>query len=251
MFANLNSYGWSDIKKLDRDHLAYVLPISSNEQHGRALPVGTDDFILQTSLDAFEKSDPPLKNTFLRLPAIHYGNSFEHIDFDGTITLKASTIIAIIEDIMGCMVQHHVRYLVIVNSHGGNAPIFQAMAQEWTQRFGIRIFNINYFGSDFFANAQHIFDTNINQDIHGGEIEVSYLSYALPKVVHMDRLDSEKDVFVNLHDYDPGWLSRDLSPNNGLIGGASHSTVEKGERIFRYVQNKLASYFHIFDEIMG
>ena len=43
MFKRLSELPWSDIEVLDRKHLAYVLPIGSTEQHGRHLPVGTDD----------------------------------------------------------------------------------------------------------------------------------------------------------------------------------------------------------------
>ena len=134
MFKRLSELPWSDIEVLDRKHLAYVLPIGSTEQHGRHLPVGTDDLILQTSLDGLEKH-LDMRNTFLRLPALHYGNSFEHLDFAGTMTLRTTTILAVIEDLLFCMKKHGVKYLVIVNSHGGNAPILHAQSQEWEQTF--------------------------------------------------------------------------------------------------------------------
>lgn len=250
MYRKLNELSWADVEALDRAHLSYVLPVGSNEQHGRHLPVGTDDLILQTSLDALEEH-LQVRNTFLRLPALHYGNSFEHLDFAGTLTLKTTTIIAVIEDLLDCMRRHGVRWLVIVNSHGGNAPIFQAMAQEWEQRFGVKVFNINYFGSDFFAGAQSLLQTGVNQDIHGGEIETSYLEYALPHVVQQAHISPELDVLVHLKDYYYGWLSRDLAPDNGLIGGASRSTRETGEQLFHYVQQRLATYFQIFDAEIG
>lgn len=247
MFKRLSELPWSDIEVLDRKHLAYVLPIGSTEQHGRHLPVGTDDLILQTSLDGLEKH-LDMRNTFLRLPALHYGNSFEHLDFAGTMTLRTTTILAVIEDLLFCMKKHGVKYLVIVNSHGGNAPILHAQSQEWEQLFGIRIFNIDYFGSDFFAGAQEFLETPVNLDIHGGEIETSYFEHVMPDLIHTDRLSPEKDVLCGLKDYYYGWLSRDLSENNGLIGGASRSTQETGENLWNYMQEKLAFYFHQFDD---
>ena len=247
MFTSLNRLSWADVAKIDRKTLAYVLPVGSLEQHGRHMPVGTDDLILQTSLDQLEKN-LQVQNTFLRLPALHYGNSFEHLDFPGTMTLRTSTIMTVIEDLMECMRRHDVRYLIIVNSHGGNAPIFQAQAQEWEQRFGIKVFTINYFGSDFFAGAQPLLKTPVNQDIHGGEIETAYLEYALPEVVQKQYATPENDVLLELKDYYYGWLSKDLAPDNGLIGGASRATEETGQKIFEYVQQKLTVYFHLFDQ---
>ncbi len=250
MLKPINMMSWAEIDALDRDHLAYVLPVASTEQHGRHLTVGTDDHILRTSLDNLEKK-LETANTFLRLPALHYGSSHEHMDFTGTVTLRVSTLIAVIEDILTAMKKHGVKYLVIVNSHGGNTPVFAAMSQEWAQRFGIRIYTVNYFASDFFAGSDPMLITDVGQDVHGGEIETSYLEYALPDAVRAEYLKPENDVLVDLKGYYNGWLSRELSPDNGLIGGASRSNPETGEKLFGYVEQKLISYFKIFDEEIG
>lgn len=231
---------------MDPDSVFYVLPIGSLEQHGKALPLGTDDLILSTSLAEMRKH-LSVQNTFLELPQLHYGNSFEHLDFPGTVTLSCKLIAAFVGEVLYCMKQHGFHRLVIINSHGGNASIFQALSQEWEQKYGVRVFQINYFGSDFFADAQGILQTPVNNDIHGGEIEASYLSYALPHVFHADQATPENDVFVELKDYYSGWLSRDLSPNNGLIGMASRASVEKGRQLYEYVWKKLVSYFEEFD----
>lgn len=247
MYRFINTMTWAEVSQLDPDSVFYVLPVGSLEQHGRALPLGTDDLILSTSL-AEMSSHVRLHNNFLQLPNLHYGNSFEHLDFPGTVTLGCACIATFVEEVLTSMKKHGFHRLVIVNSHGGNAPIFQAYAQEWEQKFGVRVFNINYFGSDFFADAQDILETPVNHDIHGGEIEASYLAYALPAVFHGDQATAKNDVFVTLKDYYYGWLSRDLSPDNGLIGMASRATPEKGCRLYEYVWKKLVSYFEEFDK---
>ena len=89
MFVNLNSLSWADVRDMNRKKLAYVLPVSSTEQHGRHLPLGTDDLILQTALDRLQETEQ-FRNIYLRLPALHYGNSFEHLDFPGTCLLYTS-----------------------------------------------------------------------------------------------------------------------------------------------------------------
>ena len=68
MLRPINRMTWQEIAELDRSRLAYVLPISSTEQHGRQLPVGTDDLILQTSLEAVAK-ELTTQTLFLQLPA--------------------------------------------------------------------------------------------------------------------------------------------------------------------------------------
>lgn len=248
MLRKINTMTWAEVACLDKNSVYYVLPISSLEQHGRALPLGTDDFILGTALDAL-RNNVELEQSFLQLPTLHYGNSYEHLDFSGTVTLSCSVIAGFVEEIMRSMSQHGFRRLIIVNSHGGNAPIFQAYAQEWEQRFGVRVFNINFFGSDFFRDLQPVLETPVCNDIHGGEIEASYLMYALPELVHGVEARPDNDVLVDLKDYYYGWLSKDLSPDNGLIGMASRATPEKGKIIYEYVWNKLSSYFMKFDKL--
>ncbi len=247
MYRSINTMTWAEVSKLDPDSVFYVLPVGSLEQHGRALPLGTDDLILTSSLEEMSRH-VSLKNNFLQLPNLHYGNSFEHLDFPGTITLGCTCIAAFVEEILSSMRRHGFHRLIIVNSHGGNAPIFQAYAQEWEQKFGVRVYNVNYFGSDFFADAQDLLQTPVNNDIHGGEIEASYLAYALPAVFHAEEATPENDVFVSLKEYYYGWLSRDLSPDNGLIGMASRATPQKGRLIYEYVWKKLARYFSEFDQ---
>lgn len=159
--------------------------------------MGTDDLILQTSLDGLEKH-LKTENTFLRLPTLHYGNSFEHLDFPGTVTLRTATMLAFVEDLMMCMQRHQVKYLVIVNSHGGNAPVFHAMAPGmgtaiWHSGVQYRLFRFQFFSGRPAPSA-----TAINQDIHGGEIETAYLQYALPQTVKAGFIRPENDVFVEL-----------------------------------------------------
>ena len=247
MYRHINTMTWAEVAALDPENVVCVLPLASLEQHGRALPLGTDDLILRTSLDEVIGHLQHLKHDFLELPQAHYGSSFEHMDFAGSVAISHANIVAFIEDILRSITRHGFRRLVVVNSHGGNAPICRGLSQEWEQKFGVKVFHVDYFGSDFFAGAQEILETPVGNDIHGGEIEASYLAYAMPEVFHPDQATPENDVFVNLTDYYDGWLSRDLSPDNGLIGMASRGTAEKGEKLFRYVREKLIRYFETFD----
>ena len=38
---------WEEVEKLDKEKCCVLLPLSSIEQHGKHLPVGTDDYILR------------------------------------------------------------------------------------------------------------------------------------------------------------------------------------------------------------
>lgn len=47
MIADYETLSWPKFRDLDRDRTFLILPVSSTEQHGPHLPVGTDDYILQ------------------------------------------------------------------------------------------------------------------------------------------------------------------------------------------------------------
>lgn len=246
MYKKINTMTWDEVAALDSSKVVCVLPIASLEQHGQSLPLGTDDFILRSSLDEMARHID-VEHYFLELPQIHYGSSFEHLDFAGTIAISHSVLVSWIEEILQNLSRHHFTKLVVINSHGGNAPIFRGLSQEWEQKKGIRIFHIDYFGSDFFVDAQGLIDTPVANDVHGGEIEESILSYCMPEVVKSDKAIPENDVFTELKSYYDGWLSRNISPDNGLIGMASRGNSVKGQKLFEYVWKKLINYFIEFD----
>ena len=55
MVTDLNSYTWDEVAAMDPAEMTYILPISSLEQHGRHLAMGTDDFILRCALKELYK----------------------------------------------------------------------------------------------------------------------------------------------------------------------------------------------------
>ncbi len=247
----MNEMAWVDIEGLDKEVWLPVLPISSLEQHGRHLPVGTDDMILEQAIREVE-ADDRLLGKFLLLPAVHYGNSYEHLDFPGTVTLKCSTIVSILEDVMGSLRNHGFRTLLVLNSHGGNTAIFSAYAQEWERDFGVRLYHVDFFASSFFEEAQPLIETPIRYEVHAGELETSILQYLKPEIVKNNRILAQYDVRADMRDYDSGWNSKELSPGNGAIGVVSMADAGKGKPLFEYVCRKVeAAFDEIYRDVTG
>ena len=238
MLLKLNALPWPEVDALDRAKAVYLLPISATEQHGLHLPLGTDDLILEAALGALEGMEIP--GEYLRLPTLHYGNSHEHLGYPGTLSLGCLTVARIVEDVLKCMRQHGFQRLLIVNSHGGNTALLQAYAQEWEAEFGIGIYNVNFWASDFFADAQGVVETALACDVHAGELETSLIMHIAPRLARADAA-LRADNNTGLDEYHPGWLTHQLSPGNGALGGASRATAQKGERLFRYLCERLVS----------
>lgn len=238
MKNQLSRLSWDDIDRLDREKTYFVLPISSLEQHGRHLPVGTDDMILQRVLQNICVDDNISKDIYF-LPTIHYGNSHEHYGFPGTISLRIKTIAAIIEDVLAGMKQHAFQNVIVLNSHGGNSDLLCAFAQEWAFAYSINVYTINMWASSFFDDAKSMIQTPLEYDIHAGEIETSILMHTDSDCVKGDMISSETDVFAALDPCDYAWTSAHLSPENGVIGGASRASAQTGDKVLRYICSKI------------
>lgn len=247
MFKPISHLTWAEVDAMNRAELHYVLPISALEQHGRHLPLGTDDLILQTALEDMYKQAEYEKN-FLVLPTLHYGNSPEHMGFTGTLSLGVQTIAAVVEDVLNSMRLHKVRHLVILNSHGGNAPLFNAYAQEWAQKYPVRIRLVSFFCSSFFNGAAPLLTTPLEYEIHAGELETSLLMDARPELVKEEEISPQRDVKVHLQEDDPSWNTHTLSPGNGVLGCASCARPQTGTALRRYILEQLLSSFKALDE---
>src|SRR5690606_41251808 len=68
------------------------------------------------------------------LPSPGYGFSAHHMRFPGSVTLRAETLMAVCEDIVGSVVQHGFRRILVVNGHGGNAGIIDVLASTLGHR---------------------------------------------------------------------------------------------------------------------
>lgn len=240
MLSLLNRYTWSDLADRDVSKLWYVLPISALEQHGRHLPLGCDDFILQAALSRVV-GDERVAEDMLVLPTVHFGNSHEHLGFPGVVSLSCGTIVALVRDVLHSMQCTGVTRLVLLNSHGGNTALLNAYAQEWEHEFDIRVFNISLWSTSFFKGGQPLIETPMAHEVHGGEIETSILMAAAPELVQTGHIAPENDVILTLSELHQGWSSASLSPQNGVIGAASRATAQTGERLLAYTADRIVA----------
>ena len=118
---------WMQVEEhVQRDQRA-VLPIGSTEQHG-LLSLCVDVILSErVALEAAEPLGVPV------FPVINYGFTPSFVDYPGTVTLRLSTLCALMCDVLDSMVRSGFRQILIVNGHGGNAPAHGAIL-EWLDR---------------------------------------------------------------------------------------------------------------------
>lgn len=61
---------------------------------------------------------------------MHCGNSHGPLRFPGTVSLACGTLVKLVEDVLACKHSQGFTRLVLVKSHGGNAALLGAYAQE-------------------------------------------------------------------------------------------------------------------------
>lgn len=111
----LAEMSWEEVKDyLARDNRV-VLPLGATEEHGRHLGLGTD-FI---EAEAIARGVGERTNVAVA-PTLNYGMSHALLGFPGTLSLRPTTLIAVLEDLFRSLYRHGFRRVLVVNGHGGN-----------------------------------------------------------------------------------------------------------------------------------
>jgi creatinine amidohydrolase len=93
-----------------------VLPLGSTEQHGY-LSLATDSILSErVAAEAAEPLGVPV------LPALPYGLTPYFGAYPGSPSLRMSTYLAVVGDLLDSLHGQGFRRFLVVNGHGGNAP---------------------------------------------------------------------------------------------------------------------------------
>jgi creatinine amidohydrolase len=131
----LHERRWPEIEAyLQRDDVV-LLPVGSTEQHGRHMPVMTDAAeAIAVAVGAGERAG------VLVAPPVWYGWTPHHMSYPGTITLRAETLSALVEDVCQSLIYHGFNRLIVVNGHRvANLPPIEIAAVKVRNRTGGRI----------------------------------------------------------------------------------------------------------------
>src|SRR5690349_4284770 len=126
----LGELTFQDVSRLLSAHSVLVLPVGSLEQHGPHLPLNTDALIaealsaatIERWADAFD---------LWRLPTVAISLAREHEWAFGTLSFSVEGMTGVIRD-LGRAIRRSLptRNLLILNGHGGNRGILEALARD-------------------------------------------------------------------------------------------------------------------------
>jgi len=122
---------WPEIEAYLAGSKAILIPIGSTEQHGPIGLIGTDASTAQAVAHGLGE-----RARVLVAPTLSLGVAQFNLAFPGTISVRATTLMATVEDLVLSLTAQGFRHFYFVNGHGGNvAPVraaFQDIYARWS-----------------------------------------------------------------------------------------------------------------------
>jgi len=116
---------WQEVEERLAKSTGIILPIGSTEQHGPNGLIGTDALCAEViAREVGEREDA------LVGPTIAVGMAQHHMDFAGSMTLRPSTLIAVLRDMVQSLARHGFTRFYFINGHGGNVATVSAAFSE-------------------------------------------------------------------------------------------------------------------------
>ncbi|MBI3820386.1 MAG: creatininase family protein [Planctomycetes bacterium] len=257
-----------DIQEYLKEKDTVLIPIGAIEQHGLHLPLVTD---AAQALEIARRA--AAKARILYTPVVWWGYSPHHIgrvgEGTGTITLRASTLHAILNDIVRSLLHSGFRKFVIVNNQGSNIKIMDPILRKLRYDTGALICMSKLYAERYIGLIKNVMENPPEETPgwHSSELETSQMLAHNEKLVRMDRAKKELT-------HGPKWLPpafkkadgtpdvqfegfeyfvfpmehRDFS-DTGTIGNPLRATKDKGEQTYELYSNHLATALKEIEKI--
>ncbi|GIE95232.1 creatininase family protein [Paractinoplanes rishiriensis] len=133
-FAELN---WLAVAERVRADTRVLIPMGATEEHGY-LSLASDSIYAD-----YVTRQACARVGVLRTPVVPFGPSAFAINFPGTLSMRTSTMCAIVEDIIDCLYRQGFRRLVFATGHGGNEVITGVLSEAQIDRDGLSVYYYN------------------------------------------------------------------------------------------------------------
>ncbi|KAA0011931.1 creatininase family protein [Billgrantia pellis] len=225
---------WPEIEAYLQRDTGIIVPIGSTEQHGPNGLVGTDAICPETIAWEIGK-----RHGVLVAPTQNLGMAQHHLAFPGTISLRPSTLIAVLRDTITSLARHGFTHVYFLNGHGGNvgtmSAAFAEVYADRSMRFGpqpageLHLASGNWFAgprvrelsASFYGDAEGSHAT-------ASEISLSWFARpeAMKEVVMSPRIAPVGSAQCDADEF------RRRFPDGRMGSDPSLASVEHGQRLF-------------------
>lgn len=217
-----------------------VLPFGATEPHNLHLPYGNDTLTVTRVAELACQRAWQAGARVCCLPTIPFGVNTNTLAFPMVISIKPTTQLALVRDVVDSMSSYGLRKLVLFNGHGGNE--LSAIQREL---YGTEVFIvlINWYtvAADL---ASQIFQ---HSGEHADEMETSVALYFYPELVApLDQADAGQVRPSRFQAINKGWASITrpwhlLTTNSGY-GRPHAATAEKGKRFIDIAVERISQF---------
>jgi creatinine amidohydrolase len=225
---------WQEVDVYLQDSKTIILPIGSTEQHGPNGLIGTDSLCPESLAIALGENTGAMV-----APTIAVGMAQHHLAFAGSITLRPSTLIAVIRDTVNSLVRHGFERFYFLNGHGGNvATVNAAFAEIYAQSSlaltatdlsSVRCKVKNWWEAEgVMALSKELFGDADGSHATCGEVSLTQFAYPHSiKSAEMDPPIAPTGPFYDAADF------RRRFPDGRIGSNPSLASPEAGEKLFK------------------
>ncbi len=135
----LSELCWPEAAAVLKRDPVVILPMGTQEVHGRHLPLSTDMLAPDRVVALIEQKRPDV----LILPSLPQGNCESQTEFPGTLSLGPELLYRVLMNIFTSLQKHGARRFMAVNGHGPNAGPLDRAGLALARR-GARLMEFNW-----------------------------------------------------------------------------------------------------------
>jgi creatinine amidohydrolase len=223
---------WQEVEAYLETSRGIILPIGSTEQHGPTGLIGTDAICAEVIAKGVGEAAGALV-----APTIAVGMAQHHLGFAGSMTLRPSTLIAVLKDMVESLAVHGFERFYFLNGHGGNiATVAAAFSEIYaTRSMGMpgntpslkcRLKNW-WLNQEVYDLAKELYGDS--EGSHATPSEVAVTQFAYPEAIKSVPLDppvAPRGDFADAADY------RRRFPDGRIGSNPALASPEAGRRLY-------------------
>ena len=217
-----------------------VITMGVIEKHSEHLPLGTDYLNGHKIACMATEKEPAVV-----FPSFYFGQIYEARCFPGTITIKPTFLIKLIQSIFDEIGRNGLKKIIIFNAHGGNNYLLPFLTQcsLWEEKPYSIYLQKEWLTEERKVKWNSILETK--EHGHACECETSITLANYPELVKMSKVTDAPATSLNGLGHLPptfagiGWYSN--YPEH-YAGDARKATKEKGEALRQLLVDSLAEY---------
>jgi len=238
---------WREVESYLERSRSIIIPIGSTEQHGPTGLIGTDAICPETVARGVGEAQGALV-----APALSVGMAQHHLGFPGSITLRPSTLIAVVCDVVNSLSRHGFTHFYFLNGHGGNiATVHAAFSELYAQaslgdapreRPALKCKLTNWWsGPGVKRLSSELFGAAEGSHATPSEVSLSY--YAFPQAVKKAPLEPRRAPEGEIRDAAD---YRRRFPDGRIGSDPSLASIAHGERLYRAAVDDIGAEYAAF-----